>query len=66
MVSSYAALDRLLDALDPHEPFPVAELGTPRGRQGTPKASVTLPSGWLDDRDDLVIDSGAEIGVSGG
>jgi tRNA-dihydrouridine synthase len=66
MVSSYAALDDLLSALDPDEPFPVAELGTPRGRQGTPKSSVTLPAGWLDDRDDLVIDAGAEIGVSGG
>jgi nifR3 family TIM-barrel protein len=66
MVSSYAVLERLLDSLDPHEPFPVAELGTPRGRQGTPKASVTLPRGWLDDRDDMGIDTGAEIGVSGG
>jgi nifR3 family TIM-barrel protein len=66
LVSSYAALDALLDELDPDEPFPVAELGTPRGRQGTPKASVTLPQGWLDDRDDLVIDEAAEIGVSGG
>jgi nifR3 family TIM-barrel protein len=66
MVSSYADLDRLLESLDPLEPFPLAELGTPRGRQGTPKASVTLPHGWLDDRDDLGIDAGAEIGISGG
>ena len=66
MVSSYAALDELLDSLDPNEPFPVAELGTPRGRQGTPKTSVTLPEGWLDERDDLAIDAGAEIGISGG
>ncbi len=66
MVSSLAALDRLLGTLDPSEPFPVHELGVPRGRQGTPKSSVTLPHGWLDDRDDLVIDAGAEIGVSGG
>jgi nifR3 family TIM-barrel protein len=65
-VSSYAALDELLAALDPDEPFPVAELGTPRGRQGSPKSSVTLPAGWLDDRDDLTIDAAAEIGVSGG
>jgi nifR3 family TIM-barrel protein len=65
-VSSYAALDQLLEALDPDEPFPVAELGTPRGRQGSPKSSVTLPAGWLDDRDDLTIDAGAEIGISGG
>jgi nifR3 family TIM-barrel protein len=66
MVSSYAALDDLLDSLDPDEPFPVAELGSPRGRQGTPKASVTLPEGWLEERDDLAIDARAEIGISGG
>ena len=66
MISSLAALDELLDTLDPHEPYPVGELGTPRGRQGNPKASVTLPHGWLEDRDDLVIDAGAELGVSGG
>lgn len=65
-VSSYAALDELLAALDPDEPYPVAELGTPRGRQGTPKSSVTLPHGWLADRDDLAIDVAAEVGVSGG
>jgi len=65
-VSSYAALDALLDSLDPGEPFPVAELGTPRGRQGTPKSSVTLPEGWLDDRDDLGIQPSAELGISGG
>ena len=29
-------LDALLAELDPDEPFPVAELGTPRGRQGSP------------------------------
>jgi hypothetical protein len=66
MVSSYAALDDLLDSLDPDEPFPVAELGSPRGRQGTPKTSVTLPEGWLEERDDLAIDARAEIGISGG
>jgi nifR3 family TIM-barrel protein len=66
MVSSYAALDELLDSLDPDEPFPVAELGTPRGRQGAPKTSVTLPEGWLDERDDLAIDAGAEMASSGG
>ena len=41
----------LLAELDPDEPFPVAELGTPRGRQGSPRARVVLPEGWLDDTD---------------
>ena len=43
-------LDELLAELDPTEPFPVAELGTPRGRQGSPRR-VVLPEGWLDDTD---------------
>jgi hypothetical protein len=29
----------------------VAELGTPRGRQGSPRERVVLPEGWLDDTD---------------
>jgi nifR3 family TIM-barrel protein len=51
LVDSLAALDRLLADLDPTEPFPVGELGTPRGRQGSPRAKVVLPEGWLDDAD---------------
>jgi len=51
LVESLAALDRLLAELDPDEPFPVAELGTPRGRQGSPRSRVVLPEGWLDDAD---------------
>jgi len=50
LVSSLAALDELLARLDPTEPFPVVELGTPRGRQGSPRR-VVLPQGWLDDRE---------------
>ncbi|MGA9748365.1 MAG: tRNA dihydrouridine synthase DusB [Nocardioides sp.] len=50
LVSSLAALDELLAELDPAEPFPVATLGTPRGRQGSPRR-VVLPEGWLDDTD---------------
>jgi len=66
MVSSYAALDALLESLDADEPFPIAELGRPRGRQGTPRSSVVLPQGWLHSRDDLGIDPAAESGISGG
>jgi nifR3 family TIM-barrel protein len=51
LVDSLAALDRLLDALDPDEPFPVSELGSPRGRQGSPRERVVIPEGWLDDTD---------------
>jgi hypothetical protein len=51
LVGSLAALDALLAELDPTEPFPVAELGTPRGRQGSPRERVVLPEGWLDDTD---------------
>jgi len=51
LVSSLRELDLLLTELDPAEPFPVAELGTPRGRQGSPRRGVVLPEGWLDDTD---------------
>jgi nifR3 family TIM-barrel protein len=51
LVDTLAGLDQLLGELDPTEPFPVAELGTPRGRQGAPRKRVVLPEGWLDDTD---------------
>ena len=51
LVDSLAALDALLAELDADEPFPVAELGTPRGRQGSPRERVVIPEGWLDDTD---------------
>lgn len=61
LVDSLAALDDLLSRLDPDEPFPVGELGTPRGRQGSPRERVVLPDGWLDDTDGT-----AGCGVEGG
>ena len=64
-VDSLNSLETLLARLDPAEPYPTAELGTPRGRQGSPRR-VALPDRWLDDRDDLRIDTGAELGISGG
>ncbi len=51
LVSSLAELDELLARLDHGAPFPVAELGTPRGRQGGPRKGVALPEGWLEDTD---------------
>jgi nifR3 family TIM-barrel protein len=66
MVSSFAALDELLGRLDHTESFPVAELGTPRGRQGTPKR-VVVPDGWLDTREVVgSLDPLAEDATSGG
>ena len=66
MVSSFANLDELLARLDPTEAYPVGELGTPRGRQGTPK-KVSVPDGWLNSRTiDAPLDPLAEDGTSGG
>jgi nifR3 family TIM-barrel protein len=65
LVDTLANLDAMLSRLDPDEAFPVGELGSPRGRQGSPRR-VVLPEGWLQDRDGLVVDPSAEIGVSGG
>src|SRR4029078_12358868 len=49
LLPTRADLDVLLAELDPDEPFPVAELGTPRGRQGSPRKRVVLPEGWRAD-----------------
>jgi nifR3 family TIM-barrel protein len=65
MISTLAELDLLLGQLDPDEAFPVAVLGAPRGRQGSPRR-VALPDGWLRDRDAVAIDSAAELDTSGG
>ncbi len=65
LVDSLPTVDALLSRLDSAEPFPVGELGSPRGRQGSPRR-VALPDGWLRDRDDMRVDPAAEVGVSGG
>jgi len=67
LVSSFADLDAHLARLDVDEPFPVGELGSPRGRQGAPKTKVALPERWLDDTSgaDLQL-ADDEVGVSGG
>lgn len=67
MVSSLAELDALLDQLDSTAPFPVGELGLPRGRQGSPRSKVALPERWLDDQSGCDLDLlDAELGISGG
>ncbi|MET0712023.1 MAG: tRNA dihydrouridine synthase DusB [Jiangellaceae bacterium] len=66
MVATLAGLDALLARLDPAQPFPITEIGTPRGRQGSPRA-VVLPYGWLDDADGATVSlANAELGISGG
>jgi nifR3 family TIM-barrel protein len=64
LVKTIDELDVLLDKLDASIPFPSAATG-PRGRQGTP-ARVSLPDGWLADRDDCTVPAGADIMHSGG
>jgi nifR3 family TIM-barrel protein len=67
MVSSLTELDGLLSQLDTGVPFPASELGSPRGRQGGPRASVALPDGWLADTSGRDLDlAAAELGISGG
>ena len=67
MVSSLAELDALLVQLPADEPFPAAELGSPRGRQGSPRDKVVLPYGWLDSQSAGDADlSDAESDASGG
>ena len=67
MVSSLAELHELVGMLDPDAEFPVAELGTPRGRQGSPRGKVVLPHGWYDDTSGCELDlAEAELDVSGG
>jgi len=67
LVSSLAELDAQLGRLDPDAPYPVAELGSPRGRQGGPRAKVALPERWLDDTSGAELElADADLGVSGG
>ncbi|MBA3527715.1 MAG: tRNA dihydrouridine synthase DusB [Propionibacteriaceae bacterium] len=67
LVSSFDELDSALARLDATAPFPVTELGRPRGRQGTPRDRVALPAGWLDNTSGCELDlADAELGISGG
>jgi SpoU rRNA methylase family enzyme len=67
MVSSFEELDDALARLDPDVTFPIAELGSPRGRQGSPRDKVALPERWLDDPAAVDLNlAEAEIGISGG
>jgi nifR3 family TIM-barrel protein len=65
LVTSLAELDMLTARIGPDQPFPVAELGRPRGRATGPRR-VTLPEGWLDSPDASTVPEGAELPDSGG
>ena len=69
LVDSIAALDRLIEGLDPTVPWPGEAAEGQRGRAGSPRV-VALPERWLESRD---LDdatrarlAAAEISVSGG
>jgi nifR3 family TIM-barrel protein len=64
MVSSLDELAGLLAGID-DQPYPQAVLGEPRGRT-TSARPVSLPEGWLADRDDPRPPAGAELLVGGG
>jgi nifR3 family TIM-barrel protein len=64
-VSSLAELDGLLAQLDVDQPFPIDEIGRPRGRQGSPRR-VALPEGWLDDDGVAQLGPDAELDIGGG
>jgi hypothetical protein len=65
MSSSLSELDDLLGKLDASAPFPLSNLGQPRGRTNAP-AKVVLPHRWLEDRDDCTVPEDAEHDDSGG
>ncbi|THV31419.1 tRNA dihydrouridine synthase DusB [Glycomyces paridis] len=65
MVSTLNELEDLLGKLDADAPFPESTIGKPRGRTNSP-GKVSLPDGWLEDRDDRTVPVGAEIDSSGG
>jgi nifR3 family TIM-barrel protein len=65
MSSTLDELRSLIEQLDPTTPFPLDAIGRPRGRTNSP-GRVTLPHGWLDDRDSTLVPVGAETEDSGG
>jgi hypothetical protein len=51
LISSLADFDRIVADCDPTETFPPEHTGAPRGRQGSRRRKVIMPTGWLDSRD---------------
>jgi nifR3 family TIM-barrel protein len=50
-LETFAELDRILDAVDRSEPFPVSVTRVPRGKSGGSQR-VSLPPGFLEDEDE--------------
>ena len=69
LVDSLEALDRLVEGLDAHAPWPGDAAEGQRGRAGSPRI-VALPEGWLDSQqlNDAAREAvaEAELSVSGG
>ncbi|UQX87480.1 tRNA dihydrouridine synthase DusB [Jatrophihabitans telluris] len=65
MASGLGELADLLGQLDMSQPFPTDVLGQPRGRTSGARP-VTLPEGWLTDRETRQVPFGAELSDSGG
>ena len=64
-VSSRDELAELLAKLDLDQPFPHVVLGAPRGRTSA-QHRVALPERWLDDPDEWVVPTAADVLHSGG
>jgi nifR3 family TIM-barrel protein len=65
LASSLTELDGLLHQMDLAQAFPLDVLGRPRGRTSGAR-SVSLPEGWLSDRESRAVPFGAELADSGG
>jgi nifR3 family TIM-barrel protein len=65
MISTFGALDRLLDDLDPDTPFPDDAHRMKRGHTRGPRP-VALPPDWFATADDPRPPAGADVLVSGG
>jgi nifR3 family TIM-barrel protein len=64
-LSSRDELADLLGSLDSEQELPAEIAAAPRGRTNTAKR-VALPDGWLNDPDDDLVPTGAELAHSGG
>ncbi|RMH67260.1 MAG: tRNA dihydrouridine synthase DusB [Actinomyces sp.] len=64
-VGSMTELETILGGLDPTVPFPVDGMRLVRGHHGPPRP-VSLPEGWLTDRDDEVTLAAEALVAAGG
>ena len=53
-METLADLQRILDEVDPNEPFPLSAVRVQRGKSGGTQ-TVSLPHGYLDDLDDTSV-----------